>query len=198
MGAVWGTSPSQDQCLLLICGASDTFRKQVAVGASGSLTHRWQCLATGLLCLVLPRRVHACFVASVMLNSATSWTVAYQEPLSMGFSRQESRSGLLFPSPGDRSQLRDRQSTQKHWDAILCSPGSACVPSPHLLFSLTSFLSLWLLQSSATLTAFSHILQHSKVSDSEPLACFPACLPLPLPPQSWMLFLSECSSFSPA
>ena len=32
---------------------------------------------------------------------ATLWTVAYQAPLSMGFSRQEYRSGLLFPSPGD-------------------------------------------------------------------------------------------------
>ena len=32
---------------------------------------------------------------------ATPWTVAYQAPLSMGFSRQEYRSGLPFPSPGD-------------------------------------------------------------------------------------------------
>ena len=31
----------------------------------------------------------------------TPWTVAYQGPLSMGFSRQEYWSGLLFPSPGD-------------------------------------------------------------------------------------------------
>ena len=41
--------------------------------------------------------------------SATPWTVAYQAPLSMGFSRQEYWSekkkeywtGLPFPSPGD-------------------------------------------------------------------------------------------------
>ena len=32
---------------------------------------------------------------------ATSWTVAYCAPPSMGFSRQEYWSGLLFPSPGD-------------------------------------------------------------------------------------------------
>ena len=32
---------------------------------------------------------------------ATPWTVAYQASLSMGFSRQESWSGLPFPSPGD-------------------------------------------------------------------------------------------------
>ena len=30
---------------------------------------------------------------------ATPWTVAYQAPLSMGFSRQEHWSGLPFPSP---------------------------------------------------------------------------------------------------
>ena len=32
---------------------------------------------------------------------ATSWSVAYQGPPSMGFSRQEYWSGLPFPSPGD-------------------------------------------------------------------------------------------------
>ena len=31
----------------------------------------------------------------------TSWTVACQVPLSMGFHRQEYWSGFLFPSPGD-------------------------------------------------------------------------------------------------
>ena len=32
---------------------------------------------------------------------ATLWTVAHNAPLSMGFSRQEYWSGLLFPSPED-------------------------------------------------------------------------------------------------
>ena len=32
---------------------------------------------------------------------ATLWTVVYQAPLSMGFSRQEYWSGLPFPSPAD-------------------------------------------------------------------------------------------------
>ena len=32
---------------------------------------------------------------------ATPWTVAYQAPPSMGFSRQGFWSGLPFPSPGD-------------------------------------------------------------------------------------------------
>ena len=31
----------------------------------------------------------------------TPWTVAYQAPLSIGFSRQEYCGGLPFPSPGD-------------------------------------------------------------------------------------------------
>ena len=31
----------------------------------------------------------------------TSWTVALQASLSMGFSRQEYQSALPFPSPGD-------------------------------------------------------------------------------------------------
>ena len=31
----------------------------------------------------------------------TPWTIAYQAPLSMGFSRQEYWSGVPFPSPGD-------------------------------------------------------------------------------------------------
>ena len=38
---------------------------------------------------------------SVMSNSATTWTVAYQAPPSMEFSRQEYWSRLPFPSPGD-------------------------------------------------------------------------------------------------
>ena len=37
---------------------------------------------------------------SVISNSATPWTVAYQAPPSMEFSRQEYWTGLSFPSPG--------------------------------------------------------------------------------------------------
>ena len=38
---------------------------------------------------------------SRVLLFATPWTVAYQAPPSLGFSRQEYWSGLPFPSPGD-------------------------------------------------------------------------------------------------
>ena len=34
-------------------------------------------------------------------SCATPWTVAHQTPLLTGFPRQEYRSGLSFPSPGD-------------------------------------------------------------------------------------------------
>ena len=34
-------------------------------------------------------------------DSATPWTIAYQAPPSMGFSRQECWIGLPFPSPWD-------------------------------------------------------------------------------------------------
>ena len=40
-------------------------------------------------------------IHSDVSNSATSWTVAFQAPLFLEFSRQEYWSGLPFPSPGD-------------------------------------------------------------------------------------------------
>ena len=42
----------------------------------------------------------ACVLSCVQLF-VTPWTVAYQVPLSIEFSRQEYWSGLLFPSLGD-------------------------------------------------------------------------------------------------
>ena len=41
------------------------------------------------------------FVAKSCQTLATPWTIVRQAPLSMGFSRQEYWSGLLFPSPGN-------------------------------------------------------------------------------------------------
>ena len=40
-----------------------------------------------------------CLCQSLMSDFATPWTVAYQAPLSRGFSRQEYWSGLPFPFP---------------------------------------------------------------------------------------------------
>ena len=48
--------------------------------------------------------VCVCLVYSVLSNSfAAPWTVAHQAPLSVGFSMQESWSGLPFPPSGDLS-----------------------------------------------------------------------------------------------
>ena len=59
--------------------------------------------------VLLPREVHGqrslCVCVWESLSRvrlfATTWTVAHQAPLSMGFSRQECCSMLPFPSPGD-------------------------------------------------------------------------------------------------
>ena len=42
-----------------------------------------------------------CSVTCPVCLFATPWSVARQDPLSMGFSRQEYWSGLPFPPPGD-------------------------------------------------------------------------------------------------
>ena len=49
----------------------------------------------------LPSPSQKCQSLSHVQLFATPWTVAYQAPLSMGFSRQEYWTGLPFPSPGD-------------------------------------------------------------------------------------------------
>ena len=51
----------------------------------------------------ISRMVVGGLVAKSCLTLVTSWTVARQAPLSIGFSRQEYWSGLPFPSPGDLS-----------------------------------------------------------------------------------------------
>ena len=45
--------------------------------------------------------MHACCHFSHVLLLATSWTIARQAPLSMGFSGEEYWSGLPFPPLGD-------------------------------------------------------------------------------------------------
>ena len=50
---------------------------------------------------------------------ATPWTVAYQAPPSMGFSRQEYWSGLPFPSPGDLPSSTFSKSSLNIWKFIV-------------------------------------------------------------------------------
>ena len=53
----------------------------------------------------------------------TLWTEAHQAPLSMEFSRQEYRSGLPFPSPGDLSDLGIKsRSPALQADSLLSEP----------------------------------------------------------------------------
>ena len=78
------------------------------LGPDNSLLRDWcvsisSCCVCVCVCVCARARVHThMFSHSVMSNSfATSWTLAHQAPLSMGFSRQKYWSRLPFPSPGD-------------------------------------------------------------------------------------------------
>ena len=54
---------------------------------------------------------------------ATAWTVAYQAPPSMGFSRQEYWSGLPFPSPENLPDLGiEPRYPALRADALLSEP----------------------------------------------------------------------------
>ena len=44
-----------------------------------------------------------CLLIKLCLTLGTPWTVTHQAPLSLGFTKQEYWSGLLFPSLGDLS-----------------------------------------------------------------------------------------------
>ena len=65
---------------------------------------------------------------------ATPWTVAYQAPPFMGFSRQEYWSGLPFPSPGDLPDpgIKPRSPTSQA-DALTSEPPGK---PKHVLFPL--------------------------------------------------------------
>ena len=62
----------------------------------------------------------------------TSWTVARQAPLSMGFPRQEYWSGLPFPPPGD---LPDPEIEPKSPALQADSFALSCQGSPKLLIT---------------------------------------------------------------
>jgi len=83
-----------------------------------------------------------------MSDSATLWTVACQGPLSMGFPRQDYRSGLLCPFPGDLPdpgiKLTSLMSlvlasgfftTSTTWEAQVCFRASKYDQSMRILFN---------------------------------------------------------------
>ena len=66
---------------------------------------------------------------------ATPWTVAYEAPPSMGFSRQEYWSGVPLPSPGDLPNPGiEPGSPTLQADALLSEPpGKPSVDITHLI-----------------------------------------------------------------
>ena len=85
---------------------------------------------------------------------AAPWTVVYQTPLSMGFSRQEYWNGLPFPTPGDLPDSETEPespgfagrflTTSTTWEAIF--PGVhanplqySCLVRPHRQRSLRAY-----------------------------------------------------------
>ena len=67
--------------------------------------------------------VSVCQSLSCVRLFATPWTLDFQAPLPMGFSRQEYWSGLPFPSPGDLPNPGiEPRSYALQTDSLLCVP----------------------------------------------------------------------------
>ena len=93
---------------------------------------------------------------------ATLWTVAYQAPLPMGFSRQEYWCGLPFPSPGD---LPD--PGMESWSLILQADTLPSEPPGNKLINLISDSSAFS-KSSLYIWKFSvHVLLKPVLKDFE-------------------------------
>ena len=72
---------------------------------------------------------------------ATPWTVAYQAPLSMGFSRQECWSGLPFPFPGDLPNPGiEPRSPALQADTLPSEPPGNTTIQKHQFFSSAFFI----------------------------------------------------------
>ena len=84
----------------------------------------------------------------VVSDSATLWTVAHQAPLSMGFSRQEYRSGLLFPNTGELPAPEMEPVSPALAGGFLISSTTICAPpnpslgSPWLMISVAGLQTL--------------------------------------------------------
>ena len=97
----------------------------------------------------------------------TSWTIAHQAPLLMGFPRQEFWNRFLFPSPGD---LPDTQMEPKSHalqvDSLLLSHHSDCDDSTQRVITTWS-----LLEAAPSLVGALHELGFPGGSDSKESAC---------------------------
>ena len=99
-GSKWGRGLPCSPLFLLLFYFSSSFVSLTLPNSGPGLS--WLCL---LLPLSIPLRAcmlscFSCFRLFATLCKEFA-TVAYQDPLSMGFSRQEYWSGLPFPPPGD-------------------------------------------------------------------------------------------------
>ena len=88
---------------------------------------------------------------SVVSDSATTWTVAYQAPPSMGFSRQEYWSGLPFPSPGDLSNPGNETGSPTLQEDTLPSEPTWKLSHPLLLLLPSIFPSIRILSNVSAL-----------------------------------------------
>ena len=77
-------------------------------------------------------------VAQLCPTLCDQWTVAYQGPLSMGFSRQEYWSGLPFPSPGDLPDpgIESRSPTLQADPLTSAPPGKPHIKLNHFAIHL--------------------------------------------------------------
>ena len=87
----------QNMCNLVV-GAAAVVCRYLYIGIPHFIAFCFVVLLCVCVCVCLCARVRA--LSHVQLF-ATSWTVAYQAPLSMEFSSQEYWSRLPFPTPGD-------------------------------------------------------------------------------------------------
>ena len=65
---------------------------------------------------------------------ATSWTAAYEAPLSMGFSRQEYWSGVPLPSPLQHWNISKKKKTTRYPLHPFCPLKACSLSSPSLSF----------------------------------------------------------------
>ena len=100
---------------------------------------RWKRITFLMCACMLSRFSHVQFFA-------TLWTIAYQAPLSVGFSRQEYWSGLPCPPPGDHPdpRIQSHLFCLLHWQAGSLPLGSPRNPSSMDL-SQNILLFVWLI-----------------------------------------------------
>ena len=115
--------------------------QSIGVSASASVlpmyTQNWSPLGwTGWISLQSKVKVKS---LSCVRLFATPWTITYQAPPSMGFSRQEYWSGLPFPSPGDLPDPGiDPRSPALQANALTSEPPG----KPHPIFKALPLI-LW-------------------------------------------------------